>query len=733
MRRGVVILGSLVSVGALALATIIWIWSMDSGGSYDATRDTRPPGDHTASTAARPSAETAEREVHRRSPAPSERQTSGLLRVWATANGTPLGGVRVEVARPITSSWPIWDQALAGRAERLGEGETDSAGLFVCALPLGHHATLRASHESYPLQHVDGVQAGDEVHVTMDATGTLRGSVRLLGSGVVVPGVTIAGYGNSATDAEPLWKCTTDFAGNFHVQVSAGTYDVEVYAPAHATPRFRTVTVQANEELELLWEIEDCGSTFGRVVRGETGEPVAGALVARSYTRRCAVETGPDGSFELRGFPNSNERDIFVWAQGLATARFEVAPRQGSPSARLDIVLELSAAATVRGQVVDRDARGLPGAYVAVVDRVVPPRTVFEQGQWRQRTGEEFWHGRITDESGTFEIADLDPRAAYAVVCVKAGFGTPFVEIGRLAPLEVRTLAPIVLQAGSKIAGSIAGVAIAGRRWNVRLRCPTSGTPAVAVYPETGFPSTTERDLFLRSSRGFTFDNLGPGKYEVSLVLNGRPLVSRAVDIPEGEPVVRWVELQCEAPVQVRVDLVGGGVDTLKGAILSVSARGLGNVQHTRLVGRRFTLELPSGDYDFKVSGLDPRRARVAPVQRRIEGAFAEFEVAVAATAKVAGSVVDTFHRPVAGARVTAVSAGKPHVVLDNAVADGEGRFELWVEEGDVVDVLVRPKLSPETDALRAAAESVRSGALPGMTPRVRAGELDVRVFLPPR
>jgi len=719
----------LVLGGALALIACIVLWASAAGGSNESSGRVAPPtsaietahGTHQDAVTpfdaegAPPRLAAAGRDLVAAS--------TGALTVTTRSAHALEPGIAVRVLRPLATGFGVWDRATLGRARLVAAGLTDVDGKFVCAVPFGVRVDVRARKGTGVDRHVSGAQGGDVVTIDMDAVGSVRGTLVRQASGLPVRGARVGGFANCTEDRDPLWSAVTDAHGVFVVEaVPTGRYEVEVLEAALPKPKYQSVDVRVGETTELRWIVQEDRATAGRVVAAGTGTPIAGAVVARDYLRRSVVETSSDGSFVLNGFPNTIEPWLFVWAPGMATARFDVADEVPS-GGRLELTLQLSPGARIRGQVVDETGAPLEGAYVAAVARVVSPRRAFVSGAWTRRTGQPLWHGAVTDAAGTFRVEGLDPTEGHVLVCTRDGYGTRLLDIGRVAADTELVLPPLALPSAHTIAGRI--VASVARGWNVRLLYGIEGEstrPAPGQVVNTTVP---ERDLLLRDDGRFAFDGLAAGQYELQVVLNGRPLATRAVTVTTDQDV-HWLDVPVEAPVLVRVRLGEEG-STHPSALVSAC---LGNglvVQHARQKDGAFTMELPAGEYRFEVQGIDAGVA-ARPVVQRVHGRAMDVRVPLVPASVVLGTVVDTDGKAVPGARVWCTPPGSPTKALVSTTADAEGRFVLRVADGILVDV--RASGPAGRDSMRSAAERALVPGSGGLTPNVRAGEVDVRVVV---
>lgn len=255
--------------------------------------------------------------------------------------------------------------------------------------------------------------------------------------------------------AEPAG--TTDADGRFVVEhLLPGRYDLLVAAAGHAPLRVPGVEVPEPPEDGDLGTVylEPGAEIAGRVVDAN-GRPLAGVKVRR-YPRdalsglpplpgpeeHAALTTGDDGRFAIRDLPAGSSSDLMFDAPGYTQ---ETVSGVAAPTER-PLLVELAAAATVAGRVVDGFGEGLAGITVQAMPDEAGPR------------GRRRFDARVavdrTDEDGLFEIENVPPGAVR--LSASGGGFRPGEATGlELSPGERHDGVRIELERGGTLTGSV--------------------------------------------------------------------------------------------------------------------------------------------------------------------------------------------------------------------------------------------------------------------------------------
>lgn len=354
----------------------------------------------------------------------------GKVTVVLAAGGRLVGTVKDEKGYAVSGAWV----EIAARTGSLARGvRTASDGTFALAAVPGE-VTVTVAPADRPndvaLRTEVTVPEGDTVTVDLVLPAPRPAAiVRVLDDRrypIKSAQVTIA----SLDPAAPIKRTGfTDLRGEVEIPRVAGLrVQVEVRASGHATVRSVQASMPASLEVELA---------VGLVARGVVMAPggrvaLAGAtvtLAAEDGVRRTL--TGKDGKFQFADVPKG-EASLDVRAPGAAPVRRTVtlAPPGSLPEVDLGRI-ELGAAGTVEGTVVDAKGKPVAGARVAKdhAPTWIPAGGVAQPGV------------AITDAFGAFKLVDVavgdvvveafaaDTGRGHAKVRVDEGRVTPNVKI----------------------------------------------------------------------------------------------------------------------------------------------------------------------------------------------------------------------------------------------------------------------------------------------------------------
>jgi hypothetical protein len=292
----------------------------------------------------------------------------------------PVAGVPIELVldRELSRHMTVTD-----RDGRFAIGPVRGRG-HVTALPAGAPA----------VQAAISVQAGDEVPLKLRigrASASVRGEVvGSAGEPIVAAVVRI-----SVPDAKPPIARTavTDRFGVFEISgLPEEACQLQVEHPEHAA--LALDVVPGGPALRL--ELSEGGALEATLQDAQTGEPVRGALVSLRDARGQSAgrsRSNTSGKVEI-GSLSVGDYMILVDHKDYGPARF--AARVDDSDSRLDLgVLELAAAGSAAGQVVDQYGGTVAGAEVATGQ---PP-------DWRTAAR--------TDQKGHFRVTGLPPGQVF--------------------------------------------------------------------------------------------------------------------------------------------------------------------------------------------------------------------------------------------------------------------------------------------------------------------------------
>lgn len=414
----------------------------------------------------------------------------------------------------------------------------------------------------------------------------------------------------------------------------------------------------------------------GRVLDGETREPIAGAFVW--YEDDAASFTRTDG----KGAYAQSRRAGSPAAPLRAAAAGHLSSASGP-------VFALQPTATLAGYVVDDEGRAVAGARVRAEEHAAETTRY-----GMRRDGLAL---RATSKAnGAFRI-DVLPRRTYAVKAVYEGYAPASVVAGKLAPAAAKSDLRVVLSRGQSAAGRILEKDTAEPVAGASLRLVLASRAAVPAWArnddedEEGaeFAAVSEADGRYR------FEHLPPGSYELAVEAEGyapQRLHGLTVDAAQ---TAAFGTVSLERGALVEGVVVDGDDRPVAGAIVLVhppSAAGARGDAAVRLAARgEGSRQAVSGsDGRFLVTGLTP--GATADVTVRREGYAAQtlaridvppwepLRIVLEPSARVSGRVVDERGDAVPGAVVTvrAADAVLP-VGMDGRLvdADASGAFEL--------------------------------------------------------
>lgn len=626
--------------------------------------------------------------------------------------GRPLAGGSVAVVpAPDRSTLGRWRLGLEPESEPVARATTDAQGLFVLPLPapgnwrLQLRAPGRVSREE-TLTVVQPVELGP-----LPALPTRPHAVRVVdaaGQPVAGARVTYLGFETAVetgADGRAVLNLPSGMAGGEVLVVPAGRAplavrlrdtEIRVTLPAvertqgavtvrdtagepvpqavfwlwgqpveaadaqgrgrspAATPRFAdslevTASGRRSGRLErqaTVLQLVPPVRPVGRVRTAGTGAPVAGALVWPAGHPGEVTRTDAEGRFDLlASAPKEPELALVVAAAGFVAAR--VPWRPGGPP----VDLRLTPAATVAGQVVDREGRPQDGFLVSAerrddgADDLPPPRV---------RTGPD----------GRFRLAGLEPGVAYELVAVRFEVARGRLAVAALATEESRAGLRLPVTAFRVATGRVvdpAGEPVAGA---VAALTRVDEAPRFFGSDSLGQPSLAAR----RESDGggrFRIPGLEPGRYDLRVRAAGfAPVTVRGLTIPArgGEVDLGTVHLGAAAVLRGRVvDAEGGPV--VDAEITFLQDR-LGFFERWDESANRIS---SATDGTFEIVDLTPGATVVVTVahpgfvRQDVPGVRVprdeELVISLVAAGRVRGRVVDGEGRGVEGAQVATAEA----------------------------------------------------------------------------
>lgn len=485
------------------------------------------------------------------------------------------------------------------------------------------------------------------------------------------------GHAHSAEDGFPGIPATggpvayQDASGRFRLDLPAGEYRLRIEAAGLEPKEWSPIAVTAGAVTGLgRIRLRDGGTIRGTVVDKE-GTPVAGAGVtvigqalesSLLTAHPSAVASDDNGEFEIRGLA-SGTMGLTVRHPSFAVTEvlgIEVDAKGDAAEARVVMRKGGSVAGSIRG----RDGMGIAAAHVQLMLPIPSRPGFFSEGQ-----------ATVSADDGSFAFERVRPGRVKIAVGSSPGF------ITRAKDVEITEAQRSVVEFRSD------DVVVWGHVRRGPAPLPHARVKLVAdaaagldsAIGDTPPEAETSRGMVVTGEDGrFQVTLEEPGLYSV-LVRSPdteAPLPIRTVSIPDvdifeldldyGGTVVSGlvVDFQSGAPVQ--------------GAMLEASAlqRELGVVQTAADSEGRFQFELTGSRYAVKIAASG-YASRV--VDLKVTTPITDLRLELRRGSSLAGRVVDSHGRPVAGVSVSAVSQrtdDPPSVGLTETQADGTFRIE---------------------------------------------------------
>lgn len=624
-------------------------------GSERAQTGDAVPVDEAARTAATP-ATTGEAE-----PGPAE--LWGLVVDAATKQ--PVVGARIDLLRRDADAFWNLDLDYGERTERLAQATSDADGRFGFAVARATPHRLRVEATGFSPRTALACTGGSFVTIELSPGSVLTGVVRCQGEPVVGADVRIALRGESVE----LAVGTTDGSGAFRfADLPAADVHVQVRS-ARFAEKWSHVQIAAGGSQHVEIDLENGSSLRGRVVDAGTGAPIAGALVADSWTMKRAVRTGADGRFELDGLRRSSYLLCHVRADGYATAAENVATKLDR-----DLEVRLGRGGEVRGRVVAADGTTLPSAYVAVCANFVKVPGM----------GEADWIPARLDGDGAFVVAGLRSDLHYWLMARAPGCGMRIYALPRVLPDGERCeVGDVVLAPAGVIEGRVVddrGDPLANVEVEVSGCNDDASSWTVGDAKAADVSQFRNRDTRTDGRGRFRFPDLCGGRWQIVFTPRGssKPL-EQEVLLHDGE-VRTGLEFVVPLGLSIAGTLVAVDgkrfVDWVQLEAIqeddATPARGSARVAPDG--GFRFE-GLPPGDYTLAM--VVRPKGQVMPPRLHVAAGTANLRIDLEAPAFVAGKVVDAAGQPVranVSAHPDGVQSGAAFVLTE---ADGSFRIEV--------------------------------------------------------
>lgn len=539
------------------------------------------------------------------------RRAGGLAGAVVDVGGRPVARARVR-ALPVPAG-SVLDEPPSG------EARTEADGRFrIPDLRAGWTYFLRVDGGDFaPARQIADVPPADKpgkpVRITV-TPGTAASGRVVDQAGQPVPGAAVRlrpahqeDESWSEEDSTPLEGLSGPDGRFLLSHLAAGRYDLQIEREGLSPGRIAGLEIPSGSRAVDLGDVRLKAGGFieGRVL-DESGRPVAGAHIGlslpmeRMNERPPQAETGPDGSFRLKGLARGERYDLWIQADGFVQRQ---APGvEAPPSEPLRIELRRGRTLTVR--VVDPEGKPVARALLSRMEKVLA--TGPGAGYGHQSTGSL----GETDDEGSLRIGNLEPGVLDLLV--QADGFQPLVAPGLHIPDESDAGAvEVTLVRGAVLEGQVLdgdGKAVVGASVQASLE-----SVEVQPYGVGMLPATTDGEGRYR------LEGLTPGSYQVTV---------RSVELSD----TLWGKAEVDAGVH-RLDFrfpsgaqVSGQVLDSRGvpvprASLSLVPVGGGYISNT--VGRAdgtFTFRaVPDGD--FHLRGSAPGFAlTVEPGEVRVSG-----------------------------------------------------------------------------------------------------------------
>ncbi|HEV2719721.1 MAG TPA: carboxypeptidase-like regulatory domain-containing protein, partial [Thermoanaerobaculia bacterium] len=513
-------------------------------------------------------------------------------------------------------------------------------------------------------------QLGKEANVVLrlSAAASIAGSVRDIKSGQAIAGALVVAAAPRFAGTDPGSSAITDARGNFRIDALAGgEYEVTAAHPAYAAARL-TLNLPAGRAAQRALYAAPLATIAGSVV-DEEKRGLGGAAVRSEITAadgRFLVRTAEEGTLQLearkKGLPPGRSAPL----------------RIVSGERKSGVVIVIPRGVVLAGRVVDRDARPIAAAAIAVGEpgQAVERRRMMMNSL--ERAGDDLVR---SDAEGRFSMRVKE--GAYDVVVTAAGFAPKTLPAQQVSaasrPLE------IVLDPGVDVRGRV-----------TRGGAPVDGVNVFTVGGQLAAPAQTAADGTFRIA------DLAPGQVALAFRKLGdfiqatrfvtAPAADVNVDLPAGGRVAgRVIDRASGQPVTA----FDAGVAVARGGSGSASTM-LPPVMRSFAAGDgAFAIDaVPVGAQMLVVTAPGYAVARVPNLKVEDGKSIDDVEVALDRGVSVNGRVTGPNGAAVGGAavRVEPRAGGES----PSTVTDPDGRYLIEnLEAGETTLTFSRDGLLP--------------------------------------
>jgi protocatechuate 3,4-dioxygenase beta subunit len=597
--------------------------------------------------------------------------------------GQPFAGAKIEVWRPAKQGMATLDLVQSKSALKVMQAVSNQQGEFRAPLSAGSVYDLSATAEGLASSLVKGCQAGEKLIVRLKPVTTVYGQVTIQKTGEPLAGCNVRIFGMGGRGSRS--NTVTDAEGRYRLEdIAVGDYFLEVRPTDWQMPGWQDVTTKLGRDLEFNFELEEGFTLHGKVVDAVSKLAIANAEVSDSWVFRKTVRTNKAGEFTLRGLENyDGEFEVHARAAGYGLRAKSGSKKDiGNPFA-----MELLAAHTVIGTLLNAQGKPVKGAYVAAV-----ASTEVEDVQQID------WRACQSEADGRFHIANVRADVQHTLQVRKQGFGSLLYELPPHKPQATQVdMGVIYLPAASRIGGRIhnedgdgvAGIQVQLTGWN-------SDRGNYGRPPDEGLSHYIGTTKLRSDDLGrFRFSDLSEGVYRLAIMRSGMAQID-PLKIAVGIAQSKDVEILVPKGGEISGTVLDPDGNPFEGAYVRLRAEketvyGSTSVQSSKDGKFNFTGLVP-GNYGIEISepwGRDHEEPLLPASLTNLQPGRLDVVLQFKRGQYIRGQVVDEQGMPIRHAVVRASLPGRPSVSTDFTGSDG--KFTLRIPIGEIVDLFADP------------------------------------------